>query len=139
MVELAYSIVLSVSGHRDRFVPSNSRAASRSQSIGLTRFGGPLLLAEGGTEYLNVADDHRQGHVTFETLEPVIGAAIEAVHLQGVDSRFHRRMGSVSLLEGFRAAMEFYWLIQRVVYLYPNLADENTRKFINIFSRARSG
>ena len=51
-----------------------------------------LLLAQQGAEALDVARHHGQGHVALEALETMIQTAVQAMDLQGVDGRLHRRV-----------------------------------------------
>ena len=55
----------------------------------LTRF---ILLPQNRTNAVNIARQHRQGHVALEAVDAVIGADVQAMHLQPIDCRLHRRM-----------------------------------------------
>jgi hypothetical protein len=75
-----------------------------------------LCREQEGAQPMPVAADHSQGHVTLEAVEAMIGAAVEAMGLQGIDRRFHGGMPTpqvpelwVVLAPGFAgAALTFF-------------------------------
>ena len=58
----------------------------------------PLLLGllsdQDGAEAVEIAPHHGQGDVAFETVDAMIQADIQSVHLQGVDRRFDAGVAS---------------------------------------------
>jgi len=71
-----------------------------------------LLLPQDGADAVNVSGHYSQCHITMESIDAMIRAHVEPVHLECVNRRFHRRVRApgfderLGLLRGLRLLRE---------------------------------